>query len=203
MSMDKTYYTISEACKMLKIKPHIIRYWETEFVKLKTKTKRGYSRRYTQKDIEFLKLIKEMIYERKFTLEGAKAEIKRMRKGIFEDEPLTPPINVTIHSENDAFIINPARIQEIQKDIELIGEKSEDEVVEKRTLTWGELQSRFSNNAKKEEPKPDILPQDLVQPDIFDLEKQEEEENNKLTIQVLKDQLEELKRLLLQKQESE
>ena len=200
--MDKTYYTISEACEMLQIKPHIIRYWETEFVKLKTKTKKGYSRRYTQKDIDFLKLIKELIYDRKFTLEGARAEIKRLKKEITEYEQTTLPINVTIHSENDSFVLNPVKIQEIQSEIELIGENTE-EKFEKKTLTWGELQSRFLTPVKKEEPKPEIQKQDLVQPDIFDLEKQEEDEKNRLTIQVLKDQLEDLKRLLQQKQETE
>ena len=200
--MDKTYYTISEACELLQIKPHIIRYWETEFVKLKSKTKKGYSRRYTQKDIEFLKLIKELIYDRKFTLEGARAEIKRLKKGITEYEQTTLPINVTIHSENDTFVLNPIKLQEIQSEIELIGEIAE-ERYEEKTLTWGELQSRFLAPAKKEEPKPEIVKENLVQPDIFDLEKQDEDEKNKLTIQILKDQLEELKRLLQQKQEAE
>lgn len=76
--MEKVYYTISEVCEMLDIKPHTIRYWETEFSQLKSKTKKGYSRRYTSKEIDFLKLIKELIYDRKFTLEGALAEVKKI-----------------------------------------------------------------------------------------------------------------------------
>jgi orotate phosphoribosyltransferase len=76
--MEKAYYTISEVSKMLGIQPHNIRYWETEFKRLKTKTKRGYFRKYTPKDIQFLKIIKELIIDRKFTLEGAKAEYKRL-----------------------------------------------------------------------------------------------------------------------------
>jgi len=76
--MEKIYYSISEVCEMLDIKPHTIRYWETEFVQLKAKTKKGYSRRYSTKDIELLKIIKELIYDRKFTLEGALVEVKKL-----------------------------------------------------------------------------------------------------------------------------
>jgi len=76
--MEKIYYSISEVCEMLDIKPHTIRYWETEFIQLKAKTKKGYSRRYSTKDIELLKIIKELIYDRKFTLEGAMVEVKKL-----------------------------------------------------------------------------------------------------------------------------
>jgi len=86
--MEKIYYTITEVCEMLDIKPHTIRYWETEFVQLKAKTKKGYSRRYSTKDIEFLKIIKELIYDRKFTLEGALVEVKKLGnlKGVLPSE---------------------------------------------------------------------------------------------------------------------
>ena len=152
MIMDKTYYTISEACDILKIKPHTIRYWETEFVKLKTKTKRGYSRRYTLKDIEFLRLIHELIYKRKFTLEGAKAEIKRMKKGFYEEElAQAPAINVTIHSEKEVFKIDP----KIQPRVAISPQPAPaEDIHEEKTFTWGELQNRFLTKVKKEEVKP-------------------------------------------------
>jgi DNA-binding transcriptional MerR regulator len=78
--MKKIYYSISEVCERLGLKPHIIRYWETEFPRLKTKTKKGHSRKYTENDIEFLSFVKDLIYIRKFTLSGAKAEIKKMKR---------------------------------------------------------------------------------------------------------------------------
>jgi DNA-binding transcriptional MerR regulator len=86
--MEKLYYTISEVCKMLGIKHYTIRYWETEFPTLKSRTKKGYSRRYSQKDIEFLKMIRDLVYERKFTLEGAKAEIRRIKQNEISEEEI-------------------------------------------------------------------------------------------------------------------
>ena len=74
--MEKAYYTINEVCEILELKPHIIRYWETEFTKLKSKKKR-YPTRYSPDEIELLRRVKYLIYERKFTLIGAKEEIKR------------------------------------------------------------------------------------------------------------------------------
>ena len=86
--MEKIYYTITEVCKILRLKPHNIRYWETELPKFKEKTKTGYSRRYTVKDIEFLRELKELIYKRKFSLEGAAKEIKKRNKEIEPSEPI-------------------------------------------------------------------------------------------------------------------
>ena len=94
--MEKVYYTIAEVCKMLKLKPHTIRYWETEIPQLKKNTKKGYSRKYTKKDIEFLEYIKELIVKRKFSLEGAANEIKRKNKDIEFTEPEDIENTITI-----------------------------------------------------------------------------------------------------------
>ena len=77
--MEKSYYTIKEICDKLDLKPHVIRYWETEFTRLKRNSKRGSTAVYTPKELELIKQIKELICVRKFTLEGAKAEIKKRR----------------------------------------------------------------------------------------------------------------------------
>lgn len=78
--MEKVYFTINEVCEKLDIKPHTIRYWETEFPQLRLKTKRGKIKRYNAKEMELLSLIKTLIYEKKFTLEGAHAEVKKIQK---------------------------------------------------------------------------------------------------------------------------
>jgi len=122
--MEKIYYTISEVCKLLKIKPYTIRYWETEFVALKNKTKKGTSRRYTNKDIEQLQLIKSLIHDRKFTLEGAKAEIKRLRREAM--------------SEQEA---QQEEAQEVQATLDQ--QPSEPTPEEEKGITWGELQKKF------------------------------------------------------------
>ncbi|MCK9329932.1 MAG: MerR family transcriptional regulator [Candidatus Cloacimonetes bacterium] len=82
--MKKVYYTIGEVCEMLDLKPHIIRYWETEFSQLRSKSKKGTIRRYTEKEINFIDIIRKLIYEKKFTLEGAHEEIRNMQHSDFK-----------------------------------------------------------------------------------------------------------------------
>ncbi len=74
--MDKIYYSIGEISEIIKVKPYIIRYWEAEFPQLKPKNEKVRNRRYQKKDLDLLIRIKELVYERKYTLEGAQKAIK-------------------------------------------------------------------------------------------------------------------------------
>jgi DNA-binding transcriptional MerR regulator len=74
--MSKLYYSIGEVSDLIEVKPYIIRYWETEFSQLKSKNSRSRNRRYTQKDIDLLQRIKSLIYDHKYTLEGAKKAVQ-------------------------------------------------------------------------------------------------------------------------------
>jgi len=142
--MDKVYYTISEVCKLLKIKPYTIRYWETEFVALKNKTKKGTSRRYTNKDIEQLQLIKSLIHERKFTLEGAKAEIKRLRREAMSEAEA---------QQEDALDVQDTAEEEVSKTAQ----------EEEKGITWGDLQKKFQSMSETKqmiEQAQQALPQD-------------------------------------------
>jgi len=76
--MKKYYYTIGEVCNLLDLKPHVLRYWEKEFPQLKPKKSQNRNRRYTPDDIETVRKIRYMLYEQKFTIDGAK---KRFRVG--------------------------------------------------------------------------------------------------------------------------
>lgn len=91
--MSKVYYSIGEVSELIEVKPYIIRYWETEFSQLKSKNSRSRNRRYTQKDIDLLLKIKGLIYERKFTLEGAK-------KAVQEEVIVKTIIEEPIHEAN-------------------------------------------------------------------------------------------------------
>ena len=72
----KRYYSISEVSKMLDVKQHILRYWEGEFSKLRPRKNRAGNRSYTERDIKIVMLIKNLLYEEKYTIEGAKKHIK-------------------------------------------------------------------------------------------------------------------------------
>ena len=78
----KLYYSISEVAKMLELNESTLRYWEKEFPYLNPKTK-GPSmvRQYTEKDIELIKLIKNLVKVRGYKLAAAKKIISSNRKG--------------------------------------------------------------------------------------------------------------------------
>lgn len=75
----KMYYSITEVAKLAGLKPHILRYWETEFSILHPKKNRAGNRAYRSKDIEIVKLIKQLLYAEGYTIEGAKRQIRKLR----------------------------------------------------------------------------------------------------------------------------
>jgi DNA-binding transcriptional MerR regulator len=80
--MKKYYYTIGEVCNLLDLKPHVLRYWEKEFSQLRPKKNQNRNRRYTPEDIEIVKKIRFMLYEQKFTIDGAKKRFKKTKKEV-------------------------------------------------------------------------------------------------------------------------
>lgn len=72
LSIKKLYYSISEVSKITGIEQYVLRYWETEFEELKPQKNRAGNRIYTNKDIQLILHIKNLLRERKYTIEGAK-----------------------------------------------------------------------------------------------------------------------------------
>ncbi|MBK8946408.1 MAG: MerR family transcriptional regulator [Ignavibacteriae bacterium] len=70
--LKKLYYSISEVSKLTDLEQYILRYWETEFEQLKPSKNRAGNRIYTNKDIKMILLIKHLLREEKYTIEGAK-----------------------------------------------------------------------------------------------------------------------------------
>ena len=74
-------YTISGASELLGVKPHVIRYWE-QVVPLIQSGKDNYGRRiYSGRDIQILLRMKHLLYDRRFTIEGAREELYRELAG--------------------------------------------------------------------------------------------------------------------------
>ena len=69
--IKKLYYSIGEVSKLTTLKPYVLRYWETEFKQLSPPKNRAGNRTYRQEDIEIVKKIKDLLYNRKFTIKGA------------------------------------------------------------------------------------------------------------------------------------
>lgn len=81
---ERLFYRIKEVCAITGLKPHVLRYWEQEFKNLRpVKSPKGH-RLYRKSDLETILAIKKLLYEDKFTIEGAKRYLAR--KGDILDE---------------------------------------------------------------------------------------------------------------------
>jgi len=93
---QKIFFRIGEVCELIKVQPHVLRYWETEFPMLTPQKNRAGQRVYRRKDVEMVMRIRDLLYEEKFTIAGAKKKLldeirsnsPRARATIREPEPL-------------------------------------------------------------------------------------------------------------------
>ena len=69
---DKLYFKIGEVSKISGLPSHVLRFWESEFKKIKPRRTASGQRSYTKKDIETILAIKHLLHDKKFTLEGAR-----------------------------------------------------------------------------------------------------------------------------------
>src|SRR5712692_2153657 len=69
---DKLYFKIGEVSDLLGVEPYVLRYWESEFPVLSPKKSGTGHRLYRRKDVELLLRIKHLLYEKRFTIEGAR-----------------------------------------------------------------------------------------------------------------------------------
>jgi DNA-binding transcriptional MerR regulator len=71
----KLYYSISEVSDLVGVKPHVLRYWETQFKMLRPRKGRGGARMYRKRDVEVLFDIRQLLYDQRFTIAGARRKI--------------------------------------------------------------------------------------------------------------------------------
>lgn len=72
----KMYYTIGEVSDLTGVKPHVLRYWETEFPSLRPKKNRAGNRSYRPRDIKAVLAIRDLLYKEKFTINGARKKLQ-------------------------------------------------------------------------------------------------------------------------------
>jgi len=97
---DKLYFKIGEVSDLLGVEPYVLRYWETEFPGLSPKKSGTGHRLYRRKDVELLLRIKHLLYEKRFTIEGARQTLhaeskapkpkpaKQAQQELFSEDPL-------------------------------------------------------------------------------------------------------------------
>ena len=123
IEIKKLYYSIGEVSKMTDLKQYVLRYWETEFKQLKPPKNRSGNRTYRQKDIDTIFAIKTLLYNKKFTIDGARKQL--ITGEVISDNDETPdlksaPEQSAIGEQEKSILVKMK--QELQKILHIISE---------------------------------------------------------------------------------
>ncbi len=77
---NRMFFKIGEVASIAKLKPYVLRFWETEFPFLAPSKSNKQQRMYSRLDVENVLLVKHLLYDQKFSIEGARKKIQEMRK---------------------------------------------------------------------------------------------------------------------------
>lgn len=80
ISSERLYYRIGEVSRITGLKPHVLRYWESEFKMIKPYKAGSLQRLYRRRDLDLILKIKKLLYEEGFTIAGAKKKIRDLEK---------------------------------------------------------------------------------------------------------------------------
>ena len=85
---DKQFFKIGEVADLVGVKPHVLRYWESEFPGLRPMKTRGSHRMYRRSDVELACVIRRLLHDEGYTIPGAKKKVRELRKGVAKGESL-------------------------------------------------------------------------------------------------------------------
>lgn len=110
----RLYYSISEVSDLTGLKAHILRFWESEFPMLRPRKNRAGNRAYTERDIRVVKLIKHLLYDEKYTIDGAKTRLRT------DHQLMETQLSLPIHVDR-----KPTELEEIRRDLQKLLEMVE------------------------------------------------------------------------------
>lgn len=87
---DRLYFRIGDVCHLAALKAHVLRYWESEFPMLSPKKSGSNQRLYRRKDVELVLELKRLLYDQKFTIEGAREHLQRRKLSARMGPPPAP-----------------------------------------------------------------------------------------------------------------
>jgi DNA-binding transcriptional MerR regulator len=76
----RQFFSIGDVCTLTDLKPHVLRYWETQFKFLSPAKNRSGNRVYQRREVELILLVKQLLYSEKYTIEGARRKVDEHRK---------------------------------------------------------------------------------------------------------------------------
>ncbi|MGI8906422.1 MAG: MerR family transcriptional regulator [Candidatus Sumerlaeaceae bacterium] len=116
---EKLFYRINEVSSITQIKPYVLRYWETEFPMLGPEKDENDQRRYRRGDIELILEIKRLLYTEKFTIAGARKQLR--------SQPQAPPAEVAAPSRMEAPVqVNLQRYRRLNEGLSHLRHDVED-----------------------------------------------------------------------------
>lgn len=108
---DKLYFRIGEVSRLTGVKPYVLRFWETEFAGLGPKKSGTGHRLYRRKEVELVLEIKHLLYEKRYTIEGARKWFESRGKV----EPAKPPAKTT---QGELFPPGAPVLDQVRKELQ-------------------------------------------------------------------------------------
>lgn len=108
---DKLYFSIGEVGELCQLKPHVLRYWESEFPQLSPSKRRGNRRYYQRKDVLLIRQIKSLLYFKGYTIEGARQQ-------------LTSKDNLALRKMQHSHVLLQSALTQLEKVVEELQEVS-------------------------------------------------------------------------------
>jgi DNA-binding transcriptional MerR regulator len=106
---SKLYYSISEAATMTQVRPHVLRYWESQFKMLRPRKNKAGNRMYKKRDLKLVMLIKDLLYDKGYTIAGAQKMLSEEKDAVRDQ--------LEMRFEN---VDRAARLLEVQRELRLL-----------------------------------------------------------------------------------
>lgn len=124
MLPDKTYFKIGEAAAIVGVEPHTIRYWEKEFRAIRPAKTRSRQRLFRKKDLRLLLVIRHLLHNQRFTIDGARRKLKELNAA-----------GMTVEATLDAIESGRPLDPEVQSEAEETDRVREELADARRTIT--------------------------------------------------------------------
>jgi DNA-binding transcriptional MerR regulator len=85
---QKMAFKIGEAAEMVGVKQYVLRYWESEFEMLRPRKSKNNQRVYSRRDVETAMMIKKLLYEDRFSIEGARSALRQLKTQVKEERSI-------------------------------------------------------------------------------------------------------------------
>lgn len=112
---NKLYFRIGDVSRLTGVPAYVLRYWETEFSQIAPKKSGKNQRLYRRKDVEYILEIKRLLYEKRFTIEGARQALQERIRAA-----RTAPAPPMVQSAMFPASVEPGKLEAIRKEIQEI-----------------------------------------------------------------------------------